>query len=563
MGRDHHSRLPLCLLGALAALAITASAGAATQATLRSGGTFVFGIDSDPIALDAALSPDTSAGRVVNQMLEGLVELAPRRTSVVPKLATSWKTSKDGLTWTFSLRRDVKFHDGTPFNAAAVCFNFERWYGFKGSLQGAAYLWPLVFGAFRKPDRSIPGRPATRLYRGCQRVDDLTVRLRLARRTTSFLAALAYPNFGIASPTALRRYDADAGEADANGLFHPAGTYGTAHPTGTGPFRFKSWRPGREVVLVRNPGYWGPKAKLDRLVFRTIADRTARLHALERGTIHGLDEALVGAAATIRRNPSLKLVDRPSANVGYVGINQTIAPMNKLLVRQAIAYGLDRATVVRSFYEGRGRLADQVLPPAFVGYAKRVKEYRYDPARSRALLRRAGLRLPVKVDFWFPTDVSRPYMPDPKRNFDAYASSIGRAGFEVVPHSAPWAPDYIQTVFSGKAQLYLLGWLPDVPDPDNFFGNPDGPTFRTYQPRFGFRNPKLFALVQRADAEPNLARRAHLYERASRLVMELLPIVPYVHSRFAVALRRNVTGFVPGSTGPVNESFATVGFASR
>ena len=562
MDCDHRSGLPLRLLAALAALAITASTGAAARATPSSGGTFVFGVDSDPIALDAALAPDTSAARVVNQMLEGLVELAPGRTSVIPNLATSWKTSKDGLTWTFFLRRNVKFHDGTPFNAAAVCFNFGRWYGFKGSLQGASYLWSLVFGAFRQPERGSPG-PATSLYRGCQSVGDLTVRLRLARRTTSFLAALAYPNFGIASPTALRRYDADAGEADANGLFHPAGTYGTAHPTGTGAFMFKSWRRGREVVLVRNPRYWGKKAKLDRLVFRTIADRTARLHALERGTIQGVDEAFVGAAATIRRNSRLKLLDRPAANVGYVGINQAIAPMNKLLVRQAVAYGLDRVTVVRSFYTGRGRLADQFLPPAFVGHVKHVKQYGYDPAKSRALLRRAGLRLPVKVDFWFPTDVTRPYMPDPRRNFGAFAASLGRAGFEVVPHSATWAPDYLQTVFGGKAQLYLLGWLPDVPDPDNFFGNPNGPNFRRYQSQFGFRNPKLFALVQRADAEPNLARRARLYERASRLVMELLPIVPYVHSKFAVALRRNVIGYVPGTTGPINESFATVGFASK
>jgi peptide/nickel transport system substrate-binding protein len=540
----------------LLALAITASAGSTAHATASGGGTFVFGIDSDPIALDAALAPDNNAQRVVNQMLEGLVELAPGGTRVVPKLATSWKTSADGRTWTFFLHRGVRFHDGTPFNAAAVCFNFERWYGFKGSLQAADYLWPFVFGGFRNPE---PGAPPQSVYRGCQRVGDFTVRLRLARRTSSFLAPLAFPAFGIASPTALKKYDADAGEADANGVFHPAGTYATAHPTGTGPFMFKSWRPGREVVLVRNPRYWGTKAKLDRLVFRVILDRTARLRALERGTIQGLDAVLVGAFDSIKRNPKLKLLDRPPSNVGYVAINQAIPPMNNLLVRQAVAYGLDRARVVRSFYGGRGQVANQFLPPSIVGHAKHVKLYRYDPARSRALLRRAGLKLPVKVDFWFPSEGSRPYMPDPKSNFDAFAASLERAGFQVVPHSAPWAPDYIKAFTTGKCQLYLGGWLADDPDPDNFFGS----HFRSYLPQFGFKNPQLFALVARADAEPNLAKRAHLYERASRMVMELLPIVPYVHFKFAVALRRNVTGLVPDPFGPTNESFATVRLASK
>jgi peptide/nickel transport system substrate-binding protein len=548
--------MPPRALGALIAVLIMASAGAGIGAAAKSSGTFVFGTDVDPTSLDPALSPDLSASRVANQIFESLVDVNRGGTHVVPKLATDWTTSKDGLIWTFFLRQDVKFHDGTPFNAAAVCFNFERWYNFAGSLQHAAYGWTLAFGGFKNAE---PGTPPQTLYRSCQRVGNLTVRLRLTRPTTSFLAVLAFPNLGIASPTALRRYDADAGEVDGSGVFHPAGTYATAHPTGTGPFMFRSWRPGKEVVLVRNPRYWATKAKLDRLVFRTIANRQARLRALERGTIQGLDQALTTEAATIKRNPSLKLLDRPSGNVGYVGINQAIPPMNNLLVRRAVAYGLDRNRVARSLYGGRGQAANQLLPPVFVGHAKNVRRYPYDPARARALLRQAGLKLPVKVDFWYPTDVSRPYMPDPKRNFETFAASLGRAGFEVTPHGVPWSPDYIRAFISGKAQLYLGGWLADLPDPQNFFGS----HFQSYLPQFGLRDQKLFAAVARADAESNLAKRARLYERASRMVMELLPIVPYVHFKFAVALRRNVTGYVTDTSGPVNESFATVGFASK
>ena len=117
-------------------------------------------------------------------------------------------------------------------------------------------------------------------------------------------------------------------------------------------------------------------------------------------------------------------------------------------------------------------------------------------------------------------------MPDPRRNFEAFASSLARAGFKVVAHNAPWSPDYFQTMFGGKAQLYLSGWIADFWDPENFFES-----FRGYQPQYGFRNSKLFGLVRRADAETNLARRAGLYERASRLLMKLLPIVLYANFR--------------------------------
>ena len=342
----------LPLVGGVLALAIVASGWGAAPSASMTGGTLIFGTGADAISLDAALEPDESSVRIADQILEGLVELAPGGIRVVPALATSWRVSPDGRVWTFVLRRGVTFHDGTRFDAAAVCFNFERWYGFSGSLQRATYYWELVFGGFRKPEADHPG-PKQSLYRGCQRVDDRTVRLRLARPTASFLAALAYPSFGIASPSALTRYDADRGDVDANGTFQPAGTYGTEHPAGTGPFRFESWRRGRELVLVRNPAYWGKKAKLSRLVFRPITDRAARLSALQRGAIHGYDEEAVGAVDAVRRDSRLKILDRPSAMTGYVGINQAIPPMDKLLVRQAVAYGLDRASVVRSFYDGR------------------------------------------------------------------------------------------------------------------------------------------------------------------------------------------------------------------
>src|SRR5207245_186066 len=193
---------------------------------------------------------------------------------------------------------------------------------------------------------------------------------------------------------------------------------------------------------------------------------------------------------------------RPPFSVGYIGINQSIAPMDKLPVRQALAYAINRKAVVTAFYGGVGAPANQFLPPALFGYAnKGVPSYPYDPNKSKQLLQSAGLSLPVKVDCWYPTSVSRPYMPNPQNNFEAFSADLEKAGFKVTPHSAPWRPDYRAGVQAGKDQLFLFGWIADFGDPDDFLNVHFGGKL----PQFGFDNPSLFSLLAKADAETNLA----------------------------------------------------------
>jgi peptide/nickel transport system substrate-binding protein len=543
------SRTFALLLAALFALAVT---GSGIGSGKQGGGTLVFGTAADPVVLDGALVSDGESLRVITQMFETLIDLKPGTTELKPGLALSWKASKNGLNWTFQLRRGVRFHDGTRFNAQAVCFNFDRWYNFKGSFQNpdASYYWQVVFGGFKNPE---PGSPPTSLYRSCKANNANSVTLNLTKRRADFLGALSLTNFGIASPTALRRYEADKGEVDNNGVFHPTGTYATQHPTGTGPYLFRSWTVGNRLEIGRFANYWGKKAILDRVIFRPISNNAARLQALQTGEIAGYDLVAPEDMGTIRGAGSLKLLDRPAFNVAYVGINQSIPPMDKLPVRQALAYGLNRAQVVRSFYSGRGEVAHAFMPPQVFGYAKDVKKYTYNPERSKQLLRQAGLTLPVEIDFWYPTSVSRPYMPDPKRNFEAFAASLEQAGFRVKPNAAPWRPDYLSTVDRGKAQVYLLGWTGDYGDPDNFIGT----FFRTPQDAWGnFKNQALYNLLNRALSETNLAKRKALYQQANKMIMNFLPGIPYVHTKPALGFRRTVRGYVPS---PVSlELFSTV-----
>ena len=535
-------------------LLLATGAGAGSQANT----TLVFGTAADPVVLDGPLVSDGESLRPIDQIFEGLVSLKPGTTKLVPSLALSWKASKNGLAWTFALRNGVKFQDGTTFNAAAVCFNFNRWYNFPGPLQSDAvsYYWNTVFGGFAHPAAGNPG-PDKSLYKGCKANGTGKVTISLTRRSSSFIGALALTNFGIASPTALKKYQADAGTVDSNGVFHPTGTFGTQHPIGTGPYMLKSWSVGDKLVLVANPHYWGKKPKIGTIIFKPISDNAARLQALQTGEIQGYDLVDPADIGTVKSSSKTKILNRPAFNVGYVGINQKFKPFDNPLVRQALAYALDRNSVVKGFYAGRGQVANQFLPPLVNGFAtKGVPSYSYNPAKAKQLLQQAGVSLPLAVDFWYPTNVSRPYMPNPQQNAEAFGASLNNSGFKVTFHSAPWRPDYLAAVQGGKAELYLLGWTGDFGDPANFLNV----HFGQQSDMFGFNNPALFNLLQKADSETNLETRTALYQKASILVMTYLPMVPYVHSQPALAFQRNVNGYIPS---PVSlEPFSIVHFGT-
>jgi len=546
-------RKTIALLVGLVAAGLVTAAGAGVSHKTASD-TLVIAGSADPALLDMALISDGESSRVGVQIFDSLVTFKPGGTDVIPSLATSWSTSKNHLVWTFQLRKRVKFSDGTAFNAAAVCFNFTRWYHFPAPLQSDAlsYYWQTVFGGFAKPAPGNPG-PSSSLYHGCKARSQYVVQISLNRPSTSFLAAIGLPNFGIASPAALVKYQADAGTVDATGVFHPTGSFATQHPVGTGPYMLQSWQVGSKLVLVRNPRYWGKKPRLARIIVVPIGDPSARVQALQSGEVQAIDNVDPTTFSQVKSISHLYI--RPPFSVGYIGINQSFPPFNKLAVRQALAYAINKPPVVKAFYQGVGTVADQFLPPALFGNAKKgIPQYSYNPDKAKALLKGAGLTLPVKVDFWFPTNVSRPYMPKPQNNFEAFQADMNAAGFSVQSHSAPWRPDYRSGVTAGKDQLFLFGWIADFGDPANFLNVHFGQKLAM----FGFDNPNLFAELQRADAETNLVKRTKLYQQASVDVAKFVPVIPYVWASGAIAFKNNVKGFVPSPIGVNGEPFANL-----
>jgi peptide/nickel transport system substrate-binding protein len=531
--------------------------GTTAEAAGAEGGTLVFAGAADPVLLDGALVSDGESLRVITQVFETLVALKPGTTEPEPGLAESWSANDDGTVWTFKIREGVKFHDGTDLDAEAVCYNFDRWFNFKGALANpaASYYWQVAFGGFKTYDKAS-GAPEESLYKSCEATDSSTAVLTLTKPSATIIPALSQQSFSIASPKALKDYNADSGTIDAEGVFTSTGTFGTEHPIGTGPFKFDSWTRNEKLTLVKNDDYWGDKAHLDTLIFRPIADNAARLQALQTGEIQGYDLVEPQDIATIEGNQDLQILDRPAFNVAYVGFNIAKKPTDDLKVRQAIAYGLDREAVVDNFYSGRGAVATQFMPPEVVGYADDVTTYSYDPEKAKKILTDAGYTLPVPLEFWYPTDVSRPYMPDPKRNFEAFAASLNKSGFKVTPKSAPWNPDYLGRVSAGNAgNARLLGWTGDYGDADNFIGT----FFQSPQDAWGTtKKPltKIQDLLDQGEEETDEAKRESIYQDANREIMKELPGVPYAHSEPALAFSAAVKGYETSPT--TNESFAPV-----
>jgi peptide/nickel transport system substrate-binding protein len=545
-------RRRIAALVAASGLILLGTAGAASNVT------FIYAGAADPTYLDPALVSDGESFRAARQIFDTLVQLAPGTTKLQPALATSWSASRNGKSWTFKLRRGVKFHDGTAFNSAAVCANFNRWYNWTGPFQdaSASYYYRQLFGGFKKNESVGLGPP---LYRSCRGAGRYVAIVTLNRRSGPFVPSLVLPAFAMQSPTAMARYGANQGEL-VSGTFRPTGTYSFSHPTGTGPWKFESWTIGQRYVLVRNNSYWGKRPQLARIIVRPISNNTARLQALQTGEINGYDLVAPQDMPTIRSNSNLRLINRPPFNVAYVTINRAKAPMNNVLVRRAVAHGLDRAGVVRSFYAGRAVVAHGFLPPAIPGYEPNVTKYPFNPERSRQLLRQAGLTLPVKIDFYWPTNVSRPYMPSPNLNAAAFKASLERSGFDVNLVSEPWRPDYVKHVNEGTGgHLNIIGWTGDYADADNFLGT----FFQSANPQFGLTrrgaHGVIAKLLDRAEAETNPRKRVTLYKRIAKLVSDFVPAVPYAHSTPGVAVQRRVQGYKASPVGTESFYGVTIG----
>lgn len=382
---------------------------AQAQGTPRTGGTLVVGQYQEPTVYDPNRQYSWETYRVDKHIYESLVAEDLSRPAkdgpppLVPALAESWQVSDDARTFTFKLRQGVKFHDGTDFNAQAVQFNVRRY------TDPAFEFYDVRAAATMKP-----------VYGNLQEVkvvDDHTVQFVFKAPFVDFPRLLPQGNYvsGIFSPAALKKYGQD-------GL--------ALHPTGTGPFKFVERVHGEKTVLVRNDKYWGARPYLDRIIFRPIPDDATRLAALRSGEIDILTrvpadaaDGLEGSGYTVR--------DSTTAGQLFLGWNFRNEFTSKQAVRQAILLAIDREGLARTIFKGRAVPSYSIFNIGNTAYDAAQKDFAYDPARARELLKKAGYK-EGDVHFTIITDVAN------QPSVEWIQRDLGKVGIKVNVISQEW-----------------------------------------------------------------------------------------------------------------------------
>ena len=482
----------------------------------------VFGRGSDSIGLDPALENDGESFKVCDNIYETLVTYAEESTALEPQLARSWESSDDRLTWTFHLRTDVRFHDGTSFDAEAMLFSLGRQF-FED------HPFHKVEGTFKYwKDMGMDDIVADMEAR-----DDSTFVIYLKEANAPFLSNLAMNFCAAVSPTAVKKHGAN--------FFK--------NPVGTGPFRFVEWRKDERLVLASNQDYWGRPAEIERLIFKPIQEASIRFLELRQGAIHGLDNLSPEYLDEIRANPDLELLTQPGMNVGYLAMNMDKPPFDDLRVRRAINHAIDKQSLVDNFYQGLAIPAKNPIPPTMWGYADDVEPYPYDPDIARDLLSQAGFADGFDTELWA-MPAPRPYMPQPDKIAQAVQADLEKVGIHARIVQWEWGT-YLDKVFNGEHTMALLGWTGDNGDPDNFLYVLLDKTAaeKPAQNIAFYRSDELHELLVAARRSTDQNERVRLYKKAQEVIHRDAPWAPLVHATQTAAFHRSVSGFKLHPTG--------------
>ena len=471
----------------------------------------VVGLLAEPVTMDPPQITDLNSTRVIKRMFEGLTAQELGTYKIIPGLAARWEISKDGLTYTFHLRPNVKFHDGTPLTAEAVKFCFDRQMNEQGPFYKTG-TYPYVKGFL--------GNVA-----GVEVVNPSTVQIRLKSALTPFLQYLAHHSLYIYSPEALKKWGKDV----------------VKHPVGTGPFKLETWEPGVKVVLTRNDEYWGGAPKIRQAIYVPIIEAQARLSAIKTGEVDLTMDVPPDSLDDLRKDPNIVVAETNSSAVWYVVLNTRHPILKDRRVRQALNYAVNKDAIIRDILKGTAIVAVSPLSPVYGPYAEPgVQRYPYDPEKAKSLLKEAGYANGFDVTFFVPESGSG--MQSPVEMGTVIQANLAAVGVRAKIQTMEWGA-YLKKYLDGP-DMAEMSWNPSIGDPDHMMymllsSDRFPPAFNA-----GFyQNPKVDELLRKGRTTIDDRERVALYREAQKLVTEDAPWIIVDHGKQVIVHRKRVQGF--------------------
>jgi peptide/nickel transport system substrate-binding protein/oligopeptide transport system substrate-binding protein len=474
--------------------------------------------------MDPALPTDIASAQAIELGFSGLVSLDPRTLQVIPDIATSWDVSNGGKTYTFHLHSGVKFSNGDPVDASTFAYSIDRTLDPNTKSNVATVYLGHIVGANERNAGKIP----TIIGTGVVVVDPLTLQINLDAPIGFFLQALTYPTSWAVDKNVVQQYGAN---------------WADGHAVGTGPFMLKSWQHKVQLTFVQNPNWYGKKVTLTEIDLPLIADTGAafnRFQAKEADIDNLVDSAHYSVARAL--GPK-EFFEGPALAINYFAPNSAIAPFNNLTVRQAFAEAVDRDTISNQVLHGFVSPSDHIVPQGMPGYYAGLKGIPFNPQDAKAKLASIypDLSKMPAVTLEYPKIADDDKVAARlQQDFQTYLGvhiNLNPVDFEQL----------INDVYTYKVQFYLLGWIADYPDPQDWTslqfvkGAPNN--------TMNFEDAKVDQLTAQADVTQDQAQRFALYGQAEELAVDEVAWIPFSQSKNIYVFQPYVNGFVQDAGG--------------
>lgn len=500
--------------------------GAAFQ--VQAAQNFIYCMEGSPAGFNPQIVADgVSMNSSAQTIFNRIVEFKPGTTEVVAGLAESWVISKDKLTYTFKLRKNVPFHSNdifTPtrnFNADDVVYTYK-------SQMDAKH--PLAIPAANY--EYFKAMELDQLIADVKKTDDHTVVFTLKRPEAPFLANLAMDFASILS----EEY-AQALIKSGKGLK----THETK-PVGTGPFVFKSYQKDSTIRYTAFDKYFKGKPKVDNLVFVIVSDSTVRLQKMKSGECHVMSEPQPQDLEQIKAMKNAKLLSTEGINVSYIAFNTTKKPFDSLKVREAVSMAMNQKSYLELIYKSQGSPAKNPIPPTMWSYAKNTAPNAYDVEKAKKMLAEAGYKDGFETELWT-LPVSRPYLPNGKKLGELVQADLAKIGVKVKLVTFDW-PVYLEKSKKGEHQMIQFGWTGDNGDPDNFMNVLLGCAAVQTGSNYARWCQKDFDdLLQKAKIDSALKARTGFYEKAQAIFTKEKPWYPVAHAKLNKVISDKVVGY--------------------